>query len=454
MHNKEFQTISPIDNDVVCTTTYSSESELNACLRFNPAWQSSSLDERIQYLKTFLELFADDVDDIAKGITLQMGRPFLQAKGEAKGVLERANYLLSIAKDTLADHYVSDDNFIRRYPLGKILVIAPWNYPYLTAINAIIPALLAGNHVILKHASQTPLCALKLQDLFDKAGLPQHVFSHVFLTHEATSKLIQHQAIQFVSFTGSVKGGYAIQNALSKRFIGRTLELGGKDPAIVLQDCQMEETVAGLVDGAFFNSGQSCCGIERIYVAKECFDTFVEAFQAKTCEYQLGHPLAKDTTLGPMVNHLSAEFVRQQTKEALSLGAKALVDESQFANSQVNTPYLAPQVLVNVNHQMSIMKEESFGPIVGIMPFSDIDEAIHLANDSPYGLTASVWTENKKRMLDVADKLHTGTVFFNRCDYLNPALAWTGVKETGIGISLSHLGFHALTRVKSFNMGK
>lgn len=451
---KIFEVVSPIDNKVIHYQDYSTEQDIEKALSQKNDWQTFPLSQRIEILTAFLEIFAAKKQQIAEHICLQMGRPVHQALGEVAGVIERSKYLIDIAPQALADKAVADKHFLRRTPLGKILIISPWNYPYLTAINSIIPALLSGNQVILKHASQTPLCGQMLTQCFVEAGVPASAFSHLYLTHQQTEKLLKHPAIQFLCFTGSVTGGKKLLSQLRTRLIGAGLELGGKDPAIVLEDCNFEQAVNHIVDGSFFNSGQSCCGIERIYVAQSCYQNFVDAFVEQTKQYQLGDPRLANTTIGPMVNQQAAQFVRAQITDAITQGAQSLIDEKHFAASQTDSPYLAPQVLTGVNHKMRLMTQESFGPVVGIMPFNSIDEAVQLANDSQYGLSASIWTKDIERGIKVGDQIETGTVLLNRCDYLHPALAWTGVKDTGLGVSLSYLGFHQLTRVKSFNINR
>jgi acyl-CoA reductase-like NAD-dependent aldehyde dehydrogenase len=254
-----------------------------------------------------------------------------------------------------------------------------------------------------------------------------------------------------VCFTGSVEAGRVIEGAAAGSFINVGLELGGKDPAYVRADANLEFAVENLVDGAFFNSGQSCCGIERIYVHESLFDAFVEGFVALTRSYVLGDPLDPATTLGPMVKASAADFVRGQISAALDAGAKAHIDPATFAADAAGTPYMAPQVLTRVSHEMAVMRDESFGPVVGIMKVSDDAEAIRLMNDSPYGLSASIWSEDPQAAQSIAPALETGTVFLNRCDYLDPALAWTGVKDTGRGATLGILGYEHLTRPKSYH---
>jgi acyl-CoA reductase-like NAD-dependent aldehyde dehydrogenase len=385
-----------------------------------------------------------------------MGRPLVHAPGELRGFAERARTMIELAPQALAPVTPAPKaglrRFITREPVGVVLTVAPWNYPYLTAVNSVVPALLAGNAVILKHALQTPLCAERFARAFAQAGLPRGVFQFVHCSHEDVARLIASERIAYVSFTGSVAGGHAIQRAAAGRFIATGLELGGKDPAYVRADADLEHAVENLVDGAFFNAGQSCCGIERIYVHQALYPRFVEAFVALTSTYRLGNPLDLQTTLGPMVRTAAAEQVREQIGEAVARGARALIPEANFEASRSGTPYLAPQVLVDVNHEMRVMREESFGPVVGLMQVEDDDEAVRLMNDSNYGLTASVWTRDEEAALALGQRVETGTWFMNRCDYLDPSLAWTGVKDSGRGCSLSSLGFEALTRPKSFHL--
>jgi acyl-CoA reductase-like NAD-dependent aldehyde dehydrogenase len=361
--------------------------------------------------------------------------------------------MIGIAAGALADIHIKDnlagERFIKRVPVGTVLTIAPWNYPYLTAINSVVPAIMAGNAVILKHSSQTPLCGERLAECFSEAGLPAGLFQALHITHKDTATAIGSGKINYVAFTGSVPAGARIEEPIAGQFIGSGLELGGKDPAYVRADANLPHAIESLVDGSFFNSGQSCCGIERIYVHRSVFKDFVDGFVDLTKRYILGNPLEQETTLGPLVNVKAAEFVRNQAAEAISQGAEALIDPSSFAMNQQETNYLAPQVLINVDHSMRVMTEESFGPIIGIMAVDSDDEAIGLMNDSEFGLTASVWTDNIPEAAAIGDRIQTGTFFSNRCDYLDPALAWTGIKNSGRGCTLSNVGYEALTRPKS-----
>ena len=392
-------------------------------------------------------------DLLAEELTRQMGRPIAQSPGEIRrGFHERAMHMCDIAEEALSQTELPEKpnftRFIRREPLGTVLVIAPWNYPWLTSVNAVVPALLAGNSVILKMAAQTPLVAERYSEAFKAAGLPEGVFQHLHMNHGQVSQVIADPRIGFVAFTGSVAGGHAVQRAAAARFIATGLELGGKDPAYVRADAPLAAAVENLVDGAFFNSGQSCCAVERIYVDSKIYRPFVEAFADLARQYRLGNPLERETTLGPMVRTAAADAVRKQIGEAVGKGARALIG----ANDRPGTPYLPPEVLVEVDHGMALMSEETFGPAIGIMPVAGDEEAIALMNDSRYGLTASIWTTDAEAAVSIGDRVDTGTWYMNRCDYLDPALAWTGVKDSGRGCTLSRLGLETFTRPKSFHL--
>ena len=364
--------------------------------------------------------------------------------------------MISIAEDALSpivpEPKTGFERYIERAPIGVVLVVAAWNYPYLIAVNSVVPALMAGNSVILKHSGQTPLCAERFEQAFKAAGLPEHVFQVLHMDHTTTTAAIQNAHTGFVAFTGSVAGGHAVQRAAAERFIGVGLELGGKDPAYVRPDADLAFAVENLVDGAFFNSGQSCCAKERIYVHTDVFSEFVEAFVETTKQYRLGSPMDDATTMGPMVRTNAANFVRQQIDQAVHKGAKSLVDPGLFPAAKVETPYMAPQVLTHVDHSMDVMCEESFGPVIGIMEVETDEAAIQLMNDSPFGLTASIWTADMEEAKSIGQRVNTGTWFLYRCDYLDPALAWTGVGDSGRGCTLSKIGYEQLTRPKSYHL--
>ena len=453
-------TVSPVDDSVYVqrplATPVQIQSVLEKSTLAHVAWQATSISDRAELCRKAVAYFEGNKDAIAKEICWQMGRPIRYAAGEIAGLAERAEYMISIAEQALAPIQLPEKpgfiREIRREPLGTALVIAPWNYPYLTAVNAIVPALMAGNTVILKHSAQVPLCAERFQQAFDEAGLPEGVFQHLHLGHADTEDLIADPAINYVAFTGSVPAGAMVERAAAGRFIGLGLELGGKDPAYVRADADIEYAVETAIDGAFFNSGQSCCGIERIYVHSDVYDQFVEGAVALVKRYVLGRPDDPQTTLGPLVKASAVDFVRGQIADAIAAGATAHIDPSTFAMDQPGTAYMAPQVLTDVNHSMRVMTEESFGPVVGIQRVADDDEAIALMNDSEFGLTAVIFTADIEAGMALGERVQTGTLFVNRCDYLDPALAWTGIKNSGRGCTLSSVGYEALTRPKSFHV--
>ncbi|GAB2203571.1 aldehyde dehydrogenase family protein [Roseibium sp. ROS1] len=450
--------ISPIDGSVYAERTALDDAAVDRVVSTartaQASWAAVPVAERVAYCLKALEALKAMNEEVVPELAWQMGRP-IRFGGELGGTIERTEYCAKIAAEALADVERTDKagfkRYLRRVPLGIVMVIAPWNYPFMTAINTIMPALMAGNVVVLKHAAQTLLVGERLAKAFEIAGLPKGVFQNIVLTHQGTEKLLGSGLIDHVNFTGSVGGGRAIEKALAGTFATLGLELGGKDPAYVRADADLNYAVENLVDGAFYNAGQCCCGIERVYVHESLYDRFVEGFVDLTSQYKLGNPLDEATTLGPMAQARFAAWIREQTQEALRKGAKAHIDASKFEADKEGTPYLAPQVLTDVNHQMSVMREESFGPVVGIMKVKDDEEALQFMNDSPYGLTASIWTEDVQAAAEIGDKIETGTVFMNRCDYLDPALVWTGVKDTGKGAALSEIGFHNLTRPKSFH---
>ncbi|QIA22089.1 aldehyde dehydrogenase family protein [Mesorhizobium sp. AA22] len=450
---------SPVDGSIYAERPVATDQAINAAVERAKAaqekWAETPIVERGKYMLAMLEALVAMTDEIVPEIAWQMGRP-VRYGGEFGGVRERTSYMVEIAEAALKPVLASNPKdgfrrYVNKVPLGVVMVIAPWNYPYLTAVNTIVPALMAGSAVILKHAAQTLLVGERFQQAFDKAGLPKGLFQNLIMNHVQTEKLLGTGKIDHVNFTGSVGGGRAIEKAAAGTFMTLGLELGGKDPAYVLADAKMDHAVANLVDGAFYNSGQCCCGIERVYVHENVYDEFIEGFIAETKNYVVGNPLDQATTMGPMAQARFADLIREQKAEALRKGAKAHIN-MKVPNDEQGSPYLAPEVLTEVDHQMSVMREESFGPIVGIMKVRNDEEAIALMNDSPYGLTASIWTRDIEHAVAIGDRVETGTVFMNRCDYLDPALVWTGVKDTGKGAALSAIGYDNLTRPKSYHL--
>ena len=456
--SKKIQCISPINGTVFAerdvSTMDASFAAVTRAKTAGKAWAARSISERVSLVMAGVARLGEMTDETVPELAQMMGRP-VRYGGEFGGMNERASYMAEIAKTALAPVIVEESNAfqrrIEREPLGVVLVVAPWNYPYMTAINTVAPALIAGNTVILKHATQTLLVGERMERAFAEAGVPADVFQNLFLDHETTAALIAAKSFGFVNFTGSVGGGRAIERAAAGTFTGVGLELGGKDPGYVMEDANLDQAVDTLIDGAMFNAGQCCCGIERIYVTAALYDAFVEKAVAIVSEYKLGNPLETETTLGPMANVRFANEVRAQTAEAIASGATSMIDPALFPEDDGGA-YLMPQILTNVTHDMRVMRDESFGPVVGIMKVSDDDEAIQQINDSDFGLTASLWTADTARAAAIGRQIETGTVFMNRADYLDPGLCWTGCKDTGRGAALSSLGYQSLTRPKSYHL--
>ncbi|PMR73382.1 aldehyde dehydrogenase family protein [Billgrantia endophytica] len=454
------KTISPVDGSVYVERQQAEPAEVEAALAravtAQRAWRDVPLAERARFCSRMVDAFVARRDEMAEELTWQMGRPIAVAGGEIGGFEERARTMIALAETALAPVELADKPGVTRYitrePLGVSFIVAPWNFPFMTAVNAVVPSIMAGNAVILKHSAQTPLCAERIQQAFDEARLPEGVFQHLHLSHDATEALIRETRVAHVSFTGSVPGGEMVERNAAGRFIATGLELGGKDPAYIRNDVDLDAAVDGVMDGAFFNSGQSCCGIERIYVHRDIFDAFVERAVAWARQLKLGDPTDPATTLGPLVRPSAADFVRGQIEEAVAAGARAWIDSGDHPLSTPGSAYLAPQVLTDVDHAMRVMTEENFGPVVGIMAVDSDDEAIALMNDSDFGLTAAIFTRDRIVGEALARRLEAGTVFTNRCDYLDPELAWTGVKQSGRGCSLSRIGYETLTRPKSFHL--
>ena len=452
--------ISPIDGKELVRKPAASDAAVDAAFAAarvaQKAWRQVPLAERKAMVLKFMDAMLAMNQEIVPELAQQMGRP-VRYGGEFGPFEARVRYMAEIAEESLAPMVPHDAKagfrrMIKREPVGVVFVVAPWNYPYITAVNTIAPALIAGNAVILKHAAQTILVGDRFQMAMDRAGMPKGLFTNLVMTHDQTTRVLGAGMADFCNFTGSVAGGRAIERAAAGTFTGLGLELGGKDPAYVREDANLAHAIENLVDGAMYNAGQCCCGIERVYVHESHYDAFVKGFVELTGKYVLGNPLDETTTLGPMANVRFADWVRKQNAEAVAAGAVAHLDERAFPASKAGTAYLAPQVLTNVDHSMSVMKDESFGPTVGIMKVKDDAEAIRLMNDSPYGLTAAIWTSDVDAAERIGDAIETGTVFMNRCDYLDPGLTWTGVKDTGRGTALSRLGYDAVTQPKSFHL--
>lgn len=459
MSTKELTVINPFTEEAALTLPSLGLDEVDGVVRrareAYRGWRGSSFAERTALCNAFIAAFEKMRDKVAADITMQMGKPLQQAKNEVGGLIERATYMTSIAEETLQDEWLPDKpkfkRYIRHEPLGVVFDIAAWNYPLLIAVNVVVPAVLAGNAVLIKHSSKTPLCAQAFEEAFKEAGAPGGLVQAVVADHEVTEAIIQHPGVDHVGFTGSVQGGREVNRSAAGRFIEVGLELGGKDPAYVCADAPFEFSVENCVDGAFYNAGQSCCAIERIYVEKAIYDDFVEAFAAKTREYKLGDPMDAATTIGPLASKSVPAFLEEQVEAAVAAGGRLVVSPTEFDTPSQGWFY-APAVVADAPQDSSLMQEESFGTVIGILPVSGDEEAVRLMNDSEYGLTASIWTSDEARAIRIGEQVETGTFYMNRCDYLDPALPWCGVKDTGRGATLSRYGLLGLTRLKSMHL--
>lgn len=446
----------PYDHSTVAEIPYDSQEQIDAKLKAAVAafeqWRIVPLAKRIRIVQAGLDRMKSVGETIARNVTLQMGKPLSQARGELNTLFDRARQSIADAPATLAPDVLPKENFIRRIehePLGVVFDIAAWNYPLIIPINVIVPALLSGNVVIIKHSAKTPLTGQAFGEAFGGLEVPNLV-TNLVLTHEQTAELIADKRVAHVSFTGSVEGGQGIYQSVAKsRLIDVGLELGGKDPAYVAADADLEFAAANVVDGACYNAGQSCCAVERVYVHQDLYPQFLERAAAILNEYRLGNPLEDGVTMGPLASRSAPKFLQGQVDEAVRRGARLLVGGRIPTDLPGN--FYGPTLLADVENAASVMQEESFGPLLPVCPVKSDEEALALMNDSVFGLTASVWTGDQERAEYVARRLNAGTIFQNRCDYLDPALPWTGWGDSGKGSTLSRFGFYHLTHRKSIH---
>ncbi|KAH7354938.1 putative succinate-semialdehyde dehydrogenase [Rhexocercosporidium sp. MPI-PUGE-AT-0058] len=455
-------TISPTTNKPVLTRTGISAADLQLLPKVATeaflSFRKTSLADRQAIVKKALKLLESKQDELAKELTEQMGRPIAYTAKEVTTAVKRGEYLLKISEDALKDTDGEAEKgfkrFIRKVPVGPVLILFAWNYPYLILMNSIIPALLAGNSVILKPSPQTPTIVEHISSIFTEAGLPSNVIQYFHCgSPTVIEAIVRDPQIALVCFTGSVPGGLAVQKAAADRIVGVGLELGGKDPAYVRSDVDISWAAEEIVDGAIFNSGQSCCSLERVYVDEKIHDEFVEAVQKVLTGYKLGNPFDKGTHIGPVISKRSKEAIEAHIKDALDKGAKdATPDNESFKSLPPEGNFVKPTLLTNVTHEMAVMTEETFGPVIPVMKVKNDSEAIKLMNDSEFGLTASIWTKDTTKGAELAEDVDAGTVFVNRCDFPSPDLAWTGWKNSGKGQTLSKFGFDQFVKLKSFHV--
>lgn len=419
------------------------------------AFAAVAVKDRVALCLAAVARMEERAEAIAADITAMMGKPLRQARGEVGGMAKRARYMASIAEAALADTALPpQEGFERRTtraPLGVVFNLPAWNYPLLTAVNVVIPAVLAGNAVILKHSPRSPLCGEHFADALRDAGAPAGLVQALHCDHEMAGKIMADPRVDHVAFTGSVAGGHKVYaQAAAARFIDVGLELGGKDAAYVAADADLEKAIENIVDGACYNAGQSCCAVERVYVHRSLYEKFVEGCVALMKAYRMGDPTAAETNMGPIAQPHHPAFIQAQIDRAVLAGARVVLGGKR---TQVDGRgrFFEPTVLVDVDQRMDVMRIETFGPVLPILPVNSDEEAVALANDSDLGLTASIWTRDRERAERLARQLDVGTVYMNQCDTLDPALPWTGVKDSGKGSTLSALGFLHLTRPKALN---
>ncbi|KAI9757594.1 MAG: hypothetical protein M4579_003407 [Chaenotheca gracillima] len=455
-------TISPSTNKPILTRNGLSDSELlelpTTATEAFTSFRKTSLAERQAIIRKALSLITKKQDELARELTEQMGRPIAFGTKEISTAVARGEYMLSISEETLKDTEGQAEKgfhrYIRKEPVGPVLILFAWNYPYLLLVNSLIPALLAGNSVILKPSPQTPTIAEQVQKIFLEAGLPENVIQYFHCgSPSRLDSIIRSPKIKLICFTGSVAGGLSVQSAASDRVVPVGLELGGKDPAYIRADVDVKWAAEEIVDGAVFNSGQSCCSLERVYVDAKIHDDFVAAVQDVLKGYKLGDPFDKSTHVGPVISKRAVETIKAHVSDALEKGAKDSTPENaSFASPPADGNYVKPTLLTGVNHDMVVMRDETFGPVIPVMKVKNDAEAISLMNDSEFGLTASIWTKDVAKGEQLADDVEAGTVFVNRCDYPSPDLAWTGWKNSGKGVTLSRFGFDQFVKLKSFHL--
>jgi len=417
-----------------------------------PEWARVRLKSRLEMIARFREHVVTETERLAQVLTLEVGKPIRQSRNELKGVLPRLDFFLENAAATLSSRRVHQEEGLEERvshePLGVVANVSAWNYPWFVGANVFIPALLAGNTVLYKPSELASLTGAEIARLLYASGIPQDVFIPVIGGGDVGAALVE-QPVDGVFFTGSVGTGKRIAEAVGKRLVKLQLELGGKDPIYVCDDVDVKAAAAGLADGAFYNTGQSCCSVERIYVNDRIHDAFVEAFVAEVRGFRRGDPTDEATYIGPLTREAQLDVLEAQVKDAVRKGAKL-----HTGGQRVKGPgnWFEPAVLTEVTHDMAVMRDESFGPIIGIMRARDDAEAVRLMNDTRYGLTAGVYTRDRERAETIMSQLHAGSVYWNCCDRVSPRLPWSGVGDSGIGLTLSTYGIETFTRPKAWHL--
>jgi acyl-CoA reductase-like NAD-dependent aldehyde dehydrogenase len=417
-----------------------------------PAWAATPLAVRLDTLRRFRSTLTDDIEHLAAVLTSETGKPIQQSRNEIKGLPARIDFFLAETEKTIAARDVHNVGGIREQishePLGVIANISAWNYPYFVGGNVFVPALLTGNAVLYKPSEFAALTGLEIGKRMQACGVPADVFSVVIGDGAAGAELIK-QPVDGVFFTGSYATGQRIARELGPRMVKLQLELGGKDPIYVREDVDVTNAAASLADGAMYNTGQSCCSVERIYVHQTIYQDFVIAFAKEVAGFKRGDPAADDTYIGPLTRAPQIEVLEKQVADAVAKGAKLVLGGARLP---LPGNWFAPTVLTQVNHSMDVMREESFGPIIGIQKVANDEEAVRLMNDTEYGLTAGVYTTNEQCATSILSQLRAGSVYWNCCDRVSPRLPWSGIGHSGVGLTLSTYGIEAFTRPKAWHL--
>lgn len=449
--------INPATEEIICDlkedTKESVQQKFQLLRSSQPLWKDVNLSERVKIIRKYSDLLKENIEPLAAILTSEVGKPLQQSRNEVNGAQTRIKWLVDNAEKYLSDEVMTrEENLTERIsyePLGVICNISAWNYPYLVGVNVFIPALLAGNAVMYKPSEYSTLTGLEIEKLLKQAGVPANVFQ-VAIGAKSVGESLLDLPFDGYFFTGSYKTGKYIYEKVAPKMVPCQCELGGKDPLYVADDvADIKAVAAGTADGAFYNNGQSCCAVERIYVHEKVYDQYVDEFLKEVKSWKIGTPTEAGTYIGPLSRKEQLDFLERQVTDAQKKGATVATGGKRLAGKGF---YFEPTVLLNVDHTMDVMRDESFGPVIGIMKVKNDDEAVHLMQDSEYGLTAAVYSANQKRAENILEHVNSGTGYWNCCDRVSAALPWSGRQHSGFGATLSHAGLRAFVKPKAFHL--
>ena len=454
---KKLPIINPATEDVIAElnedTKQSLQNKFGLLKAAQRNWQQKPLSERIAIIKKFSDLLEESKEELASILTSEVGKPIQQSRNEINGGRARIKWLTENSDKYLSDEIMSHqkgmEERISYEPLGVICNISAWNFPYLVGINVFVPALLAGNAVMYKPSEHSSLTGLEIEKLLKKAGVPENIF-HLAIGAGSIGELLLELSFDGYFFTGSYKTGKYIYEKLAQKMIPVQCEMGGKDPLYVADDIEdIKKVAAGTADGAFYNNGQSCCAVERIYVHEKVYDQYIDEFVKEVKSWKAGLPNEEGIYIGPLSRNEQLNLLETQVADALNKGASILTGGKKINDKGY---FFEPTVLVNVNHTMAVMKDESFGPVIGIMKVKSDEEAIQLMQDTEYGLTAAVYSADKRKAENILQQINAGTGYWNCCDRVSAALPWSGRKHSGFGLTLSHAGLRVFTKPKAYHL--